>query len=123
MDLVLLPDQMPLDLEKHALTRADGAPDCHRSRRDRTVRFAKLDRPVLSHRHVILSRGTQRNRQKNVGVLKLSKSFCFVAIFVWSDISIGFQNRGTASRSDISDPISDISDVSDISESRWVPIL
>jgi hypothetical protein len=40
-----------------------------------------------------------------------------------SDISIGFQNRGTASRSDISDPISDISDVSDISESRWVPIL
>jgi uncharacterized protein (DUF2461 family) len=87
MDLVLLPDQMPLDLEKHALTRADGAPDCHRSRQDRTVSFAKLDRPVLSHRHVILSRGTQRNRQKNVGVLKLSKSFCFVAIFVWSDIS------------------------------------
>jgi hypothetical protein len=42
MDLVLLLDQTPLDWEKDALTGADDAPDCHRSRRNRTIRFAQF---------------------------------------------------------------------------------
>jgi hypothetical protein len=42
---------MPIGREKDALAGADGAPDCHQSRRNQTIRFAKpnsLVCPILS---------------------------------------------------------------------------
>jgi hypothetical protein len=80
----------------------------------------------LSHRRAVLSRGTQQNCQKmlecsNLPNPSVSLSSLSGQIYpIRSNISIGFQNRGTASRSDISDPISDISDVSDMSSPRRV---
>jgi hypothetical protein len=46
MDLVPPPGQMLLGREKDALTGVDGAPDCRRSTRNRTIQFAKLNSPV-----------------------------------------------------------------------------
>jgi hypothetical protein len=40
MDLVSCPGQKTFGQEKDALTGADSAPDCHRTRRNQTLRFA-----------------------------------------------------------------------------------
>jgi hypothetical protein len=63
----------------------------------------------LSHRHAILSRGTQWNRWWKCQNAQNSKSFLLVLSMLdrtyptRSDISIGFQSLGISSRSDISD--------------------
>jgi hypothetical protein len=81
----------------------------------------------LGHSYVVLSRRTQQNHQKisecsNLPNLSVSLPSLFGRIYLTkSDISIGFQNHGTASRSDISDPISDISNQPDMSSPHRVP--
>jgi hypothetical protein len=52
MDLVPPSGQMPLGREEDTLVRADGAPDCHRSRWNRTIWFTKPDSPIC----LVLSR-------------------------------------------------------------------
>jgi hypothetical protein len=106
----------------------------------------------LSHRHAILSRGTQRNRQKlsecwNPFHIIYSMSSLFGRIYSTTlDFFIGFQRLGSQPmsdicdqldllglhwvlepwqlpRSDISKPSSDISDLPDLSEPHRVPVL
>jgi hypothetical protein len=81
----------------------------------------------LSHRHVVLSRGTQRNRPKlSECLIPLQILYSLPSLFgqiypTTSDFFIGFQRLGSHPRSGISNPRSDISGLHLVPESWQLP--